>query len=62
MILERNSGNLFSIIMNLLKVYGYCKTFNIRGITFSPFKENDVLAHVNFCGLDVPWPQLIMNI
>ena len=26
----------------------YCKTHNVRGVKFSLFNENDILAHFNF--------------
>ena len=40
-------------------VYSYCKMLNIRGIKFSRFNENNILAYFNFDGHDIPWFQMV---
>ena len=42
--------------------YMYCKTFNIWGIKFSQFNENDIMAYFNFGDDDIPWLQMVKKI
>ena len=47
---------------NISEIIAYCNTLNTCGIKISRFKEHDILAHVNFYGLDAPWLEVIKKI
>ena len=46
----------------LLCVPSYCNNLNIRGIKFSGFNENDILAHSNFGIHEIPWFMIVKKI